>query len=101
MKYPLVIKMDLTVDELYELHLSITKKLSSEIFGRKVTEQKLREWSGKGSIHVDNVLLCELNACEIRVALLEDMLQQIKDAFIAAQYADNRELRRMQKTAEP
>lgn len=100
MKYPLVIKMDLSVDEMYELQLSLTKKLKSELHGRSAVEAKREEWVGKGSIEVDNVLLCELNAAEVRIQLLEELLHQIKDAFAAAQAQDNRIWRRAQKLKE-
>ena len=100
MKYPLVIKMDLTIDELYELQLSLTKKLKNEMFGRKVTEQKMKEWVGKGSIEVDNILLCELNAAEVRIHLLEELLLQLKDAFNTAQAQEGRTWRRTKQRAE-
>jgi hypothetical protein len=92
--------MSLTVDEMYELQLSLTKKLKNELAGRRVTEQKREEWVGKGSVEVDNVLLCELNSCEIRIHLLEDLLEQIKDSFAAAQAQENRIWRRAKKLQE-
>ena len=100
MKYPMVIKMDVSVDEMYELQISLTKKLKNEILGRKITEQKMSDWAGKGSIEVDNVLLCELNAAEVRISLLEELLHQIKDAFAAAQVQENRVWRRAKKLEE-
>jgi len=93
-KYPITISMLLSVDEFYELQLSLTKKLKNEMFSRKVTEQKLKDWAGKGSIDVDNVLLCELNAVEVRVHLLEELLEQVRDAFVAAQAAEQKPFRR-------
>jgi hypothetical protein len=97
MKYPMTIEMYLSVDEMYELQLSLTKKLKNEELGRKITEQKMNEWAGKGSIAVDNVLLCELNSCELRVMLLTELLSQVKDSFVAAQHADSHEVRRAAK----
>jgi hypothetical protein len=92
--------MDLSVDEMYELQLSITKKLRNEMLGRKITEQRMKDWVGKGSIEVDNILLCELNSCEVRIHLLEDLLAQLKDAFVAAQAQENRVWRRAKKLQE-
>lgn len=100
MRYSLDIHLDVTVEELYELQLSLRQKLKSELTGRAVTEQKREEWVGKGSVEVDNVLLCELNACEIRIHMLEELISQIKIAAEAAQAQDNRVFRRAQKLKE-
>jgi len=97
MKYALNVHLDLTVEELLALQTSLTKKLKNEMFARKVTEQRLSEWSGKGSLPVDNILLCELNAVEIRIKVLAELLEQITIAADAAKVDDQRVARRSQK----
>lgn len=84
MKYPLTVRMELTLEEMELLSCALGRKLKNEELGRKITEQRMKDWAGKGSIPVDGILFDELHAAEIRIRVLSELLSQVKIQFLSA-----------------